>query len=154
VKKEAKGKVDPAAALQEDEKVDPNEQPTEEIEESIKEPEVVIVENSQKDISVKCSATSDYPKYECTTNHVYFKPTLMYQTRSYKFSVKNTSLISYPYTCKITDTESGVVNYGPFNIIPRSGTIAPGCEEPFIIGSHQLKLKTLTHACLWLASRA
>jgi len=131
VKKDAKGKI--IEQVDEQDKIDENEQPTEEIEEPIKEPEITIVENTQKDISLKCTAISDYPKYECATQHIFFKPTLMYQTRSYKFSIKNTSLISYPYSCKVTDTENGIVNFGPYNILPRTGTIAPGCEESFII---------------------
>ena len=58
---------------------------------------------------------------------------MMYQTKSYKFSVKNTSMIEYPYTCKITDANTGIMNFGPYNIIPRNGNIAPGCEESFIM---------------------
>lgn len=83
--------------------------------------------------SLKCTVISDSPKYECSVDNVYFKPTLMYQTRLFKFSLKNTSLISYDFFAKITDTETGLIDFGPYSIIPREGKIAAGCDESFIV---------------------
>eukprot|EP01022_Parablepharisma_sp_SALTPOND_P020800 TRINITY_DN386_c0_g1_i3.p1 TRINITY_DN386_c0_g1~~TRINITY_DN386_c0_g1_i3.p1 ORF type:complete len:4093 (+),score=589.86 TRINITY_DN386_c0_g1_i3:873-13151(+) len=125
----AKGAELPSASL----KIDETEDLTEEIEEPVKEPQVKLLEDSNKEVGLKCIATADYPKYECSVDKIYFKPTLMFQTRSYKFSVKNTSLISFDYYCKFTDAETGSIDAGPYSIIPRKGIIQAGCEESFII---------------------
>jgi len=132
-KKEAKKDLKKDDKPTEPLKINESEKPTEEIQEPTKEPPVKIVENSNKEVGLKCIATADYPKYECSTDKIVFKPTLMYQTRSYKFSLKNKSLIAFEYTAKITDTETGTVDSGPYNIIPRKGVIQAGCEEAFII---------------------
>lgn len=132
-KKEAKQGSKDKEEKEDDIKIIASEPATEEIEEPIKEPESIVVENSAKEIPLKCSIISDYPKYECSIDKIAFKPTLMFQTRSYKFSLKNKSLISFDYSCKITNAETGVVDYGPYNIIPRKGVIQAGCEESFIL---------------------
>lgn len=62
-----------------------------------------------------------------------FKPTLMYATRSLKFTVKNTSLVGLEYNFKIVNSQSGILDAGPYTIIPKKGTISPSCDEHFIV---------------------
>lgn len=62
-----------------------------------------------------------------------FKPTLMYATRTLKFTIKNTSLINLDYNFKIVNSSSGILDAGPFTIIPKKGAIAPGCDENYIV---------------------
>ena len=62
-----------------------------------------------------------------------FKPTLMYATRNFKFTVRNTSLINLEFNFKIAHTITGVLDAGPYTIIPKKGTIAPGCDENYIV---------------------
>lgn len=62
-----------------------------------------------------------------------FKPTLMYQSLAYKFSCKNKSLINMEYICKIVNSETAVIDPGPYTIIPKMGTISPGWDENFVL---------------------
>lgn len=57
----------------------------------------------------------------------------MYASRSYKFTIKNTSLINISYNFKIVNSETGILDAGPYSIIPKKGDIAPGCDDNFIV---------------------
>jgi hypothetical protein len=57
----------------------------------------------------------------------------MYGARTVKFTVKNTSLISLDYNFKIANAQSGILDAGAFTIIPKQGSIAPSCDENFIV---------------------
>jgi hypothetical protein len=57
----------------------------------------------------------------------------MYATRTLKFTIKNTSLISLEYNFKIVNSTSGILDAGPFTIIPKKGSISPSCDEHFIV---------------------
>ena len=112
--------------------IDEKEEANIEFEETLKEPDSEEVGDKKK-IGLKISAIVDAPSYECAENEIIFKPTLMFQSRSYKFTVKNTSLISLEFICKITNAENGVIDPGPYNIIPKKGSISAGCDETFIV---------------------
>lgn len=57
----------------------------------------------------------------------------MYASRSYKFTIKNTSLITLNYNFKIVNSETGILDAGPYSIIPKKGSIAAGCDDNFIV---------------------
>lgn len=57
----------------------------------------------------------------------------MYAQRVFKFSIKNTSLIGLNYNFKIVNSNTAVLDAGPYTIIPKKGTIAPECDENFIL---------------------
>lgn len=114
-------------------KIDMNEEPTIELIETIPEPEYELVAGSDKNIPLKTSATCDYAKYECKTKEIVFAPTMMYASRQFKFSIKNTSLIEVNYNFKIVNAETGILDAGPYSIIPKKGTIAPGCDDFFVV---------------------
>jgi len=57
----------------------------------------------------------------------------MYATRNFKFTMKNTSLIGLEYNFKIANSITGILDAGPYTIIPKQGTVAPGCDENFIV---------------------
>jgi hypothetical protein len=59
------------------------------------------VEKTEKNLSLKASAVSDYAKYEIQSRKIDFLPTMMYTSRVHKFSIKNTSIIKLSYNCKI-----------------------------------------------------
>lgn len=65
------------------------------------EPENSIIDKTEKNVSLKVSAISDYSKFEVDTKEIMFKPTLMYTSRTHSFKVKNTALIALKYSCKI-----------------------------------------------------
>lgn len=62
-----------------------------------------------------------------------FKPTLIYATRTMKFTIKNTSHINLDYNFKIVNSNSGILDAGAYTIIPKKGSIAPSCDENFIV---------------------
>lgn len=57
----------------------------------------------------------------------------MYTSRVHKFSVKNTSLISLRFNCKIVSAETGKIDAGYYSLGNHSGVIAPGCDEQFTL---------------------
>lgn len=57
----------------------------------------------------------------------------MYATRNYKFTIKNTCMIGLEYNFKIANSMTGILDAGPYTIIPKQGTISPGCDENFIV---------------------
>jgi len=74
----------------------------------------------------------DYARFECATSRMEFKPTLMYAQRIHKFTIKNTSLINLHYNFKITTGAAGLMpDAGPYSIVPKKGSIAPGCDDNF-----------------------
>jgi len=84
-------------------------------------------------VMLKASCVIDHASYECNVSKVDFKPTLMYASRSYKFTIKNTSLINLDFNFKIVNSNSGILDAGPYSIIPKKGCIAPGCDDNFIV---------------------
>ena len=134
-KEKAKGKAPPKKEVKKDKKdkkeeeeikIDMSEEPTMELEDVIPEPLHSVIDKTEKTIMLKCKGVADYPKFQCEIDNIMFKPTLMYQTRSFKFSLKNVSLIALNYLFKIVDAQSGVRNEGPYTIIPKKGSIAAG----------------------------
>jgi len=57
----------------------------------------------------------------------------MFGSRSYKFTLKNTSTISLHYSFKIMNASTGISDSGPFSISPRKGTIPAGTDEILIV---------------------
>lgn len=96
-------------------------------EDCVLEPENTIIDKTEKNISLKVSAISDFAKYEVDTKEILFKPTLMYTSRTHSFKVKNVSLISMKYSCKIIAYHENVpvVDPGFFSVTPKTG-------KPFI----------------------
>ena len=114
--------------------VDMSEEPTVELIETISEIEYDKIEGAggEKNVPLKTSLVCDHAKYESQLKQIDFKPTLMYASRSYKFTIKNTSLININYNFKIVNSETGILDAGPYSIIPKKGTIAPGCDDNFV----------------------
>lgn len=91
--------------------------------EPVLEPENVVVDKTEKNVTLKASAVSDYAKYEISSREVYFKPTLMYTSRTHSFKLKNTSLIPIKYTSKIISYSDSIpiIDPGFFYINPKQG---------------------------------
>ena len=113
--------------------IDMSEEPSIELVDTIPEPDYTKVDGSDKNVPLKTTLVCDLAKYECQTKTIEFKPTLMYASRSYKFAIKNTSLITMNYNFKIVNSETGVLDAGPYTVIPKKGTIAAGCDDTFIV---------------------
>lgn len=125
----AKGEV-----AEEEITIDESEEANIELVEVIDEPENNVIEGTQpKTIKLKTSCVIDYSKYECTVERVDFKPTLMYASRNFKFTIKNTALINLDFNFKIANGSTGILDAGPYSIMPKKGSIHPGCDDNFIV---------------------
>ena len=113
--------------------IDESEECTAELIDTIPEPEHEKTEGSERNVSLKTTLVCDYSRYECTTEALDFKPTLMYAQRTHKFTIKNTSLINLNFNFKITSSASGILNAGPYSIFPKKGQVAPGCDDNFLV---------------------
>ena len=110
-----------------------NEDPTVELIETIPEVENSKIDGSDRNVPLKTTLVCDYAKFDCQIRNIEFKPTFMYASRSFKFSIKNTSLITLNYNFKIVNSDSGILDAGPYSIIPKKGTISAGCDDNFIV---------------------
>ncbi|KAI9203105.1 uncharacterized protein BJ171DRAFT_600257 [Polychytrium aggregatum] len=76
------------------------------------------------------SAFADYCEYECDINAINFKSTLMFQTRVYRFSVKNTGKVVLKYTFGFYTDSGQPVDQAyddcPFSVVPAGGSIEVG----------------------------
>lgn len=60
------------------------------------EPPHQVVENSNKALTLKLHAVADSSRYECDCSGIHFKTTMMYQSRTHSFTVKNLSTAALP----------------------------------------------------------
>jgi len=107
-----------------------------EIEEVYPEPQYSIIEKSEKYITLKLTAVSDYAKFQCQISQIRFKPTMMYGSRKHDFFIKNTSAMSIHYSFVFTNPNNPNPNandQGPFSISPKQGVIPPNSDEPFLV---------------------
>jgi len=136
-KKAAKGGKAPAkkdeAPLDEEYQIDESEEATAELVDTVAEPEHEKVEGTERPLHLKTSLVCDYARYECATTRMEFKPTLMYAQRTHKFTIKNTSLINLHFNFKITNPATGLLDAGAYSIFPKKGSIAPGCDDNFLV---------------------
>lgn len=70
------------------------------------EPAHEVVEGSNKALNLKLHALVDSSRYECDCNGIHFKTTMMFQTRTHSFTVKNLSITSLPLRWKIVKHDS------------------------------------------------
>ena len=113
--------------------IDMSEEPNVELIETISEPEHEKVEGQDRTVPLKTTLVADLAKYECAIKEIDFKSTMMYASRTFKFSVKNTSLVDIHYNWKIVNAETGILDAGPYTIIPKKGSIAAGCDDSFVV---------------------
>jgi hypothetical protein len=132
-KKGAKPPVKAPAPVLEDIVIDMSEEATTQLIDVIPEPEHEIVADSNRSQNLKTSCIIDRASYDCAIKQMDFKPTLIYATRTMKFTIKNTSNINLDYNFKIVNSNSGILDAGPYTIIPKKGAIAPSCDENFIV---------------------
>jgi len=122
-----------ADGLAEDVQIDESEEATAELIDTVPEPEHEKAEGSERTVALKTSLVCDFARYECATTRLDFKPTLMYAQRTHKFTIKNTSLINLLFNFKLTNPETGILDAGPYSIFPKKGSIAPGCDDNFLV---------------------
>jgi len=99
--------------------IDESEAPSIELIDVITEPTHTTVDGSTKTQVLKTSCLIDKCNYECHMQKIEFKPTLMYATRNYKFTIKNTCMIGLEYNFKIANSMTGILDAGPYTIVPK-----------------------------------
>ena len=121
--------------------------------ETEREPAHQVVDDSHREMELSVSGVADYCKYECPIHDIRFKETLIYQTRSYAFPLRNTGKIELHYNWMIlshdsrpssgTETSSGEVKDDPtmpFSVSPMSGTILPDRETDITVRFSPLRV--------------
>jgi len=118
------------------------------VEEIEKEPSHAVIDDTSRDLEMLATGLTDNTKYECAIKSIKFKDTLMYQTRLYRFSLKNTGLTYLEFTWIFLredgtpppamptslqlDKSGNVIGEGgkvvPFTVEPSSGVIPPETE--------------------------
>ena len=62
------------------------------------------------------SVVIDDAKVECDTGPINFKPTVMFQTRLFKFTIKNTGLGTVDYKWAVQKLDGTVDSTGPYTV--------------------------------------
>lgn len=97
--------------------------------ETEREPVHQVIEETHTDLELSITAIADFCKYECPITEIKFRETMMYQTRAYKFPLRNSGKIQLQYQWSIlnydqtTPETEGEVK-PPFFVSPVSGCIA------------------------------
>jgi|AntAceMinimDraft_5_1070358.scaffolds.fasta_scaffold138863_1 hydrocephalus-inducing protein len=96
----------------------------------VEEPNHSAANDQARQLPLRVFAVADNARYECDTKPITFRPTMMFQTRTHSFPLKNTSSARLDFGFSVEDPAgvSGVsgTNPGPFEIKPASGSIEAG----------------------------
>ncbi|XP_052022456.1 hydrocephalus-inducing protein homolog [Apodemus sylvaticus] len=74
------------------------------------EPAHSVVEENYRELRIQFSANVDFASYQCETSDVFFKETLVYQTRVFEFDLVNTGQVLLEY-CWISEEASKAVSF-------------------------------------------
>jgi hypothetical protein len=116
-------------------------------------------------LNVACTAVADHPKYSCEVlgSPIVFKPTFLYQTCSYSFSLKNESNIAMPVMWtfddakKRTNTRAGSASSRiqagmqppaipcPFSIEPEQYNVPPNSSKTFTMKFSPLEVDNFAY---------
>ncbi|EFJ42226.1 hypothetical protein VOLCADRAFT_67248 [Volvox carteri f. nagariensis] len=91
------------------------------------EPPVTDVAGSTRELVLHVHACADNAKYSCEAGPIVFKPTMMFQTRSYTFPLTNTSAAHLDYKFTVMQPDGVTVDEASlFTISPAGGVIEAG----------------------------
>ncbi|XP_030099412.1 hydrocephalus-inducing protein isoform X1 [Mus musculus] len=74
------------------------------------EPAHSVVEENYRELRIQFSANVDFASYQCETTEVFFKETLVYQTRVFEFDLVNTGQVLLEF-CWISEEASKAVSF-------------------------------------------
>ena len=95
-----------------------------------------------KALTLTFSVVANNARYTLGTSEATFRPTMMFQSRLFKFPLRNTSTVAFVYDWNVLMTLPEhvenqplipVADINPFSITPMRGTIAPNQEEVWSI---------------------
>jgi len=75
---------------------------------------------------------ADNARWECDLKPVNFRPTMMFQTRSHAFTLRNLSKAALTYAWRILAPDGSAVPQ-PFSVRPETGSIAAGATGAFTL---------------------
>ena len=89
-------------------------------------------------VFLKCSGSADVLKYSCPVENINFRPTYMFQTCVYEFSVENQSKTSLKYSWSFKALEAGrpvsaTRRDNPFSISPNTGVVPGETSQTFVV---------------------
>lgn len=98
--------------------------------EQFPEPPFEVIPSALTDHNLSLSAFADYSSYECDATNIKFKSTLMYQTRVFRFNLRNSGKVILKYEFVFVDEDGDRVEPSsdecPFSVSPSAGEIIPG----------------------------
>jgi hydrocephalus-inducing protein len=99
---------------------------------AVTEPDYEAVEGAEpKQLKLLCTARVDWATFSCSAaRSLAFRDTFMFQSRTHKIPVSNTSSTTLNYCWSMESSGAGAA---AFAIEPLSGTIAPGATTEFVI---------------------
>jgi hydrocephalus-inducing protein len=93
------------------------------------EPAVQEVAGSARDLVLKVYAVADSARYECSAppTGILFKPTMMFQSRVYTFSLTNTSTARMDYKFTVCSADGSMPDgSGLYTVTPQGGVLEAG----------------------------
>ncbi|BFI31149.1 hydrocephalus-inducing protein [Marchantia polymorpha subsp. ruderalis] len=87
------------------------------------EPPHEVVVGSEKAMVLNLHAIADMSRYECEARSIHFKSTMMYQTRTFLFSLKNLSRTELLFNWLMHKQEGDLDEGNLYNISPKTGAV-------------------------------
>lgn len=90
------------------------------------EPEVEMAENSGKEVALKVFAVADNNRYECSVQTATFRPTMMYQARTFNFQLKNTGTAKMDFDWSFRNADGSPLEayqITPYSVSPVEGVV-------------------------------
>ncbi|XP_069696767.1 hydrocephalus-inducing protein-like [Periplaneta americana] len=84
---------------------------------AVDEPDHEVIDGTVRDVLCHISAVADYTKYECSTDEIHIKDTLMLQSNSNQFTLKNIGLVPLEYKWQINTYESYPLLPSPLDVL-------------------------------------
>ncbi len=106
------------------------------------EPAATDVSGTAKDVSLKVFAVADNPRFECDAKPILFRPTMMFQTRSYSFPLKNTSTAKMDFKFFVATADGAARDgSGLYSVTPEGGVIEPGASADITVRFAPLEVR-------------
>ncbi|KAJ3408149.1 hypothetical protein HDU80_006663 [Chytriomyces hyalinus] len=94
------------------------------------EPQYEILSNALPERNLLMSANADFSSFECDVSNIKFKSTLMYQTRAFKFTLKNPGKVVLKFSFAIYADDGQALDLSPdelpFSVTPKAGSLEAG----------------------------
>ena len=92
------------------------------------EPEYTPIPDSEKSHVLKVHAIADNARYECDTGPIVFRTTMMFQSRTFSFPLRNTSTAMLEFEWQVCLTDGDPDMSSLYSVSPVSGSVPAGGE--------------------------